>query len=74
MATTETAATDSKTIVKGTTEQSKTDPRDERIKTHQVLFCLVVPFLSVAAVSAVAITVPIDKNSNHSKTNIHSIT
>ena len=69
-----TTATDSKTIMKGTTEQNKTDSRDECIKSHQVLFCFVVPFLSVADVSVVAITVSIDKNSNHSKTNIHSIT
>ena len=34
MATTETAATDSKTIMKGTTEQNKTDSYDERIKTR----------------------------------------
>ena len=42
MATTETAAADSKTIMKGTTEQNKIDSRDERIiKTQQVLFCCV---------------------------------
>ena len=29
MAITETAATDSKTIMKGTTEQDKTDPQDK---------------------------------------------
>ena len=73
MATTETAATDSKTNMKGTTEQDKTDSRDERMKIHQVLFCSVVPFMIVAAVSVVAITVSIDKNNNQSKTNIHSI-
>ena len=67
MAITETAVTDSKTVMKGTTEQNETDSQDERINTHQVLFCSVVPFLSVAAVSVVAITVSIDKNSNHSK-------
>ena len=65
MATTETSATDSKIIMKDTTEQNKTDSRDERMKIHQV-----------AAVSVVAITVSIDKISNHSKTNtgIHIIT
>ena len=76
MAITEAAATDSdsKAIMKDTTEQNKTDSRDERIKTHQVLFCSVVPFVSVTAVSVVAITVSIDKISNHTKTNIHNIT
>ena len=73
MATTETAATDSKIIIKDTTEQNKTDSRDEYMKS-QVLFCSVVPFIIIAAVSVVAITVSIDKISNHSKTNIHSIT
>ena len=73
MATIKRVATDSKTIMKGTTEQNKTDFRDEHIKIHQVLFCSVVPFLSVAAVSVVAITVSADKNSNHSITNIHII-
>ena len=71
------ATTDSKTIMKGTTEQNKTDSRVERIKIHQVLFCSVVSFiivLSVAAVSTVATTVSIHKNNSDSKTNIHSIT
>ena len=70
MAITETAATNKE----GTTKQNKTDSQDERIKTHQVLFCSAVSSLLVAAVSVVAITVSIDKNSNQSKTNIHSIT
>ena len=74
MATTETSATDSKIIIKDTTEQNKTDSRDEHMKSHQVLFCSVVPFIIIAAVSVAAITVSIDKISNHSKTNIHSIT
>ena len=74
MATTETSATDSKVIMKDTTEQNKTDSRDERMKIHHVLFCSVVPFIIVAAVSVVAITVSIDKNSNQGKTIIHSIT
>ena len=74
LATTETSATDSKIILKDTIEQNKTDSRDERMKIHQVLFYSVVPFIIVAAVYVVAITVSIDKNSNHSKTNIHSIT
>ena len=73
MATTETSATGSKIIMKDTTEQNETDSLDERMKIHQVLFCSVVPFIIVAAVSVVAITVSIDKSSNHSKTNIHSI-
>ena len=73
MATTETAATDSRTIMKGTTEENRTDSRDERMKIHQVSFCSFVPFIIVAAVFVVAIMVSIDKNSNHSKTNIHSI-
>ena len=47
MATTATAATDSKTIIKGTTEQNKTNSRNERMKIHQVLFCSVVPFIIV---------------------------
>ena len=70
MATTETSATDSKIIMKDTTEQNKTDSRDERMKIHQVLFCSVVPFIIVAAVSVsvVAIMVSTDKSSNHSKT------
>ena len=74
MATTETSATDSKIIIKDTTEQNKTDSQDEHMKSHQVLFCSVVPFIIIAAVSVVAITVSIDKISNHSKTNIHGIT
>ena len=72
MATTETSATDSKVIMKDTTEQDKSDSLDERVKIHQVLFCSVMPFIIVVAVSVVAITVSIDKNSNQSKTNIHS--
>ena len=44
------------------------------MKSHQVLFCSVLPFIIIAAVSAVAITVFIDKISNHCKTNVHSIT
>ena len=51
MATTETSATDSKIIMKNTTKQSKTDSQDERKKIHQVLYCSVVPFVIVAAVS-----------------------
>ena len=47
MATTETGATENKTIMKGTIEQNKTDSWDEHIKTHQVLFCSVVPLLSL---------------------------
>ena len=73
MATTETSTTDSKIIMKGTTEQNKTDSRDEHMKSHQVLFYSVVPFIIIAAVSVVAITVSIDKISNHSKTNIHNM-
>ena len=61
MATTETSATDSKIILKDTTEQNKTDSRDEHMTNHQVLFCSVVPFLIIAAVSVVAIMVSIDK-------------
>ena len=71
MAATETSATDSK-IILDTPEQNKTDSRDECMEIHQVLFCSVVPFIIVAAVSVVAITVSIGKNSNYSKTNIHS--
>ena len=73
MATTETAATNNKMIIRDTTEQNKTDSRDEHMKSHQVLFCSVVPFRIIAAVSVVAITVSIYKISNHIKTNIHSI-
>ena len=65
MATTETSATDSKIIIKYTTEQNKTDSRDEHMKSHQVLFCSVVPFMIIAAVSVVALTVSNDKISNH---------
>ena len=45
MATTETSATDSKIIMKDTTEQNKTDSWDEPMKSLQVLFCSVVPFI-----------------------------
>ena len=74
MATTDILATESKIIIKDTTEQNKADSRDEHMKSHQVLFCSVVPFIIIAAVSVVAVTVSIDKISNHSKTNIHNIT
>ena len=74
MATTETALTDNNTTMEDTTEQNKTDSRDERMKIHQVLFCSVVPLLSVAAVSVVAITLSIDRNSNHITTNVQNIT
>ena len=67
------ATTDRNIIMKDTTEQNITDSRDEHMKIHQVLFCSVVPFIIVAAVSVVAITVSIVINRNHSKTNIHSI-
>ena len=53
MTKTETAATDGKTIMKGTTEQYQTDSPDERMKIRQVLFCSVVLFIIVAAVSVV---------------------
>ena len=68
VATTETSATDSKIIMKDTTEQNKSDSLDDHMKIYQVFFCSVVPFIIVAIVSVVAITVSIDKNSNHSKT------
>ena len=74
MATTEIAATDGKIFMKDTTEQNKTDSQDEHRKSIKFLFCSVVPFMIVAAVSVVAIMVSIDKNSNHSKTNIHNTT
>ena len=75
MATTETSATDSKIIIKvDKAEKAKLFLADEHMKSHQVLFCSVVPFIIIAAVSVVAIAVSIDKISNHSKRNIHSIT
>ena len=54
MATTETSATDSKIIIKDTIEQNKTNSQDEHMKGHQVLFCSVMPFIIIAAVSVVA--------------------
>ena len=81
MATTETSATDSKIILRDTTRTKQNLMAFLGMsipKSHQVLFSSVVSFiiilLLVAAVSVVAITVSIDKISNHSKTNIHSIT
>ena len=50
--------------------KNKTDcAGNERMKIHQVLFCSVVSFMIVAVVSAVAISLSIDKNRNHSQTN-----
>ena len=65
MATKETSATDNKIIIKDTIKQNKMDYRDEHMKIHQVLFCSVVPFIIVAAVSVVATMESINKNSNH---------
>ena len=70
----ETSATDSKIIIKDAIEQNRTDSRDGHMESHQVLFCSVVPFIIIVAVSVVAVTVFIDKISNHSETNIHSFT
>ena len=74
MAITETAAI----IVKGTAEQNKTMAFLFSYAHPENQFCSVVSFiiilLSVTDVSVVAITVSIDKISNHSKTNIHCIT
>ena len=75
MATTETAAI----IMKGTT-RTKQNLMAFRVlipRINFVLFCchsFIIILLSVADVSAVAITVSIDKISNHSKTNIQTVT